>query len=78
MWLVINRQLNTSDKLIYLRIWSFPPSMKVWLELIEPILRRSRVTLKGDKTDDLLPMNPEGVEVDMSQSGCMSIKDFIR
>ncbi len=43
--------------------------MKVWLELIEPILRRSRVTLKGDKTDDLLPMNPEGVELDVSQCG---------
>jgi len=66
--LIINRQLNASINL-YLRMWGFPPSMKVWLELIEPILRRSGVTLKGDETDDLLPMNPEGVEVDVSQSG---------
>ena len=42
----INRQLNASINL-YLRMWGFPPSMKVWLELIEPILRRSGVTLNG-------------------------------
>ncbi len=54
--MVINRQLNASINL-YLRMWGFPPSMKVWLELIEPILRRSGVTPKGDETDDLLPMN---------------------
>ncbi|GBF36569.1 transposase, IS605 OrfB family [Methanofervidicoccus abyssi] len=41
-----------------------------------PILRRSGVTLKGCETDDLLPMNPEGVEVDVHQGGCMSIKDY--
>ena len=35
------------------------------------------VTLKGCETDDLPPMNPEGVEVDAHQSGCMSIKDYI-
>ena len=52
--------------------------MKVWLELIEPILRRSGVTPKGDETDDLLPMNSEGVEVDVSQGGHMSIKDYVR
>ena len=75
--LVINRQLNASINL-YLRMWGFPPSMKVWLELIEPILRRSGVTPKGDETDDLLPMNPEGVEVDVSQGGRMSIKDYVR
>jgi len=28
------------------------------------------------ETDDLLSMNPEGVEVDVSQSGC--INDYIR
>jgi len=75
--LKINRQLNASINL-YLRMWGFPPSMKVWLELIEPILRRSGVTPKGDETDDLLPMNPEGVEVDVSQGGHMSIKDDVR
>jgi thiol-disulfide isomerase/thioredoxin len=32
--------------------------------------RGGGVTLKGGKTDDLLPMNPEGVEVDVSQGGC--------
>jgi len=75
--LVVNRQLNASINL-YLRMWGFPPSMKVWLELIEPILRRSGVTPKGDETDDLLPMNPEGVDVDVSQGGRMSIKDYVR
>jgi len=74
--LKINRQLNASINL-YLRMWGFPPSMKVWLELIEPILRRSGVTPKGDETDDLLPMNPEGVEVDVSQGGHMAIKDHV-
>ena len=75
--LKINRQLNASINL-YLRMWGFPPSMKVWLQLIEPIMRRSGVTLKGDETYDLLPMNPEGVEVDVSQGGRMSIKDYVR
>ena len=56
----------------------FPPSMRVWLELIEPILRRSGVTPIGDETNDLLPMNPEGVEVDVPQGGHMSIKDYVR
>ena len=70
--LVIDRQLNASINL-YLRMWGFPPSMKVWLELIEPILRRSGVTPKGGETDDLLPMNPEGAEVDVSQGGCSLI-----
>jgi len=52
--------------------------MKVWREVILPILRRSGVTLKGGETDDLLPMNPEGVEVDVSQGGRTSIKDYVR
>jgi len=52
--------------------------MKAWLELIEPILRRSGVTPNGGETDDLLPMNPEGAEVDVSQSGHTSIKDCVR
>ncbi len=59
-------------------MWGFPPSMKVWLELIEPILRGSGVTLKGDKTDDILPMNPEGVEVDVPQSGHLTINVDVR
>ena len=75
--LKINRQLNASINL-YLRMWGFPPSMKVWLELIEPILRRRGVTPKGGETDDLLPMNPEGVEVDASQGGCLLINADIR
>jgi len=30
------------------------------------------------ETDDMLPMNPEGVEVDVPQGGHMSIKDYVR
>jgi len=75
--LIINRQLNASINL-YLRMWGFPPSMKVWLELIEPILRRSGVTLNGGETNDMLPMNPEGVEVDVPQGGCSLINADIR
>ena len=75
--LVLDRQLNASINL-YLRMWGFPPSMKVWEEMILPTLRRSGVTLKGDETDDMLPMNPEGAEVDVSQGGHMSIKDYVR
>lgn len=62
----INRQLNTSINL-YLRMRGLPPSMKVWLKMIKPILRRSRVTLKGCETDDILPINPEEVEADAHQ-----------
>ncbi len=61
-----------------LRMWGFPPSMKVWEEVILPILRRGGVTLKGDETDDLLPMNPEGVEVDVSQGGHLLINADVR
>lgn len=75
--LKINRRLNASINL-YLRMWGFPPSMKVWLEIIEPILRRSGVTLNGCETDDMLPMNPKGAEVDVHQGGRMSIKDYVR
>jgi len=75
--LKINRQLNASINL-YLRMWGFSPSMKVWENMILPNMRRSEVTLKGDETDDLLPRNPEGVEVDVSQGGHMSIKDYVR
>ena len=75
--LTINRQLNASINL-YLRMWGFPPSMKVWEEVILPILRRSGVTPKGDETDDLLPMNPEGAEVDVSQGGRIPIKNYVR
>ena len=73
----IDRQLNASINL-YLRMWGFLPSMKVWVEFILPILRRSGVTLKGDETDDLPLMNPERVEVDVSQDGRTSIKDYVR
>ena len=40
--------------------------------------RGGGVTLKGGETDDLLPMNPEGVEADVSQGGHMSINDYVR
>ena len=73
----INRQLNASINL-YLRMWVFPPSMKVWEEVILPILRRGGVTPNGGETDDLLPMNPEGAEVDVPQGGHTSIKDYVR
>ena len=59
-------------------MWGFPPSMKVWEEIVLPILRRSGVTPKGCETDDMSPMNPEGTEADVHQGGCMSIKDYIR
>jgi hypothetical protein len=52
--------------------------MKVWEEVILPILRRGGVTLKGGETDDLLPMNPEGVEVDVSQGGHLLINADVR
>ncbi len=44
--LKISRQLDASINL-YLRMWVFPPSMKVWEEIILSILRGSGVTLKG-------------------------------
>jgi len=43
--------------------------MKVWEEIVLPILKRSGVTPKGCETDDMSPMNPEGNEVDVHQSG---------
>jgi len=43
--------------------------MKVWEELILLNQRRSGVTPKGCETDDMSPMNPEGVEVDVHQGG---------
>ena len=52
--------------------------MKVWEEIILPILRRGGVTLNGCEADDMFPMNPEGTEVDVHQGGCMSIKDYTR
>jgi len=64
--LVLDRQLNASINL-YLRMWGFPPSMRVWEEEILPILRRSGVAPKGCETDDMPPMNPEGAEVDVHQ-----------
>jgi len=38
----------------------------------------SGVTLKGGETNDILPMNPEGVEVDVPQGGCSLINADIR
>ena len=37
-------------------MWGFPPPE-----------RGSGVTLNGGETNDMLPMNPEGVEVDVPQ-----------
>ena len=71
--LVINRQLNAAINL-YLKMWGFPPSMKTWKETILPVLRRREVTLNGGETDDILPMNSEGVEVDVPQGLCVSIR----
>jgi len=48
--------------------------MKVCEEIVLPTLRR--VTLKGCETDDLLPMNPEGVEVDVHQGGYLINPDI--
>lgn len=63
--LTLDRHLNAAINL-YLRMWGFPPSMKAWL-FVEPCLRRRGVTLNGDETDEMLPMNPEGDEIDVSQ-----------
>jgi len=74
--LTINRQLNASINL-YLRMWGFPASMRVWEELTLPILRSGGVALKGGETNDLLPMNPEGAEVDVLQSLHRFIKAYV-
>jgi len=42
--------------------------MKVWEEIVLPILRRSGVTLKGCETDDM-SLNARGNEVDVHQGG---------
>lgn len=75
--LKINRQLNASINL-YRRMWGFPPSVKVWEEVVLPILRRGGVTLNGCETDDMPSMNPERAEVDVHQGEYMSIKDYAR
>lgn len=39
-------------------MWGFPPSMRIWLERIEAILRRSGVTPKGVRAM-ICPQEPE-------------------
>jgi len=52
-------------------MWGFPsPPMRM--------RRGSGITLNGGETNDILPMNPEGAEVDVPQGGRMSIKDYAR
>ena len=75
--LIINRQLSASMNL-YLRMWGFHPLMKVWEEVILLILRRRGATPKGARPMILLPMNPEGVDVDVSQDGCSLTNADIR
>ena len=75
--LIINRQLNASINL-YLTMWGFPPSMKVWEKIVLPILRRRGVTPKGCETDDMSPMNPKGNEVDVHQGAGLFIKIYLR
>jgi len=45
--------------------------------LILPILRSGGVALKGGETDDVLPMNPEGAEVDVPQGLHRFIKAYV-
>jgi len=63
----INRQLNASIS-PYLRMWGFPPPNEDLGGDNTPKPEKERgVTLNGGETDDILPMNPEGVEVDVPQ-----------
>jgi len=58
----VNRQLNASVNL-YLRMRGFPPSMRVWEEIV-PQTRGGVGPLDRGETDDTPPMNPEGDEAD--------------
>jgi len=60
--LVMDRQMNASINI-------FRKGLGVWGLGVAP---------NGDETDDMLPMNPEGVEVDVSQSVGVSINDHLR
>jgi len=60
--LVMDRQMNASINI-------FRKGLGMW---------GLGVALNGDETDDMLPMNPEGVEVDVSQSVGVSINDHLR
>jgi len=84
--LVLDRQLRGAIN-IYLRMRGFPSSpsifyrvvIKKMISLWKMQMRRGRgVTLKGGETDDILPMNPEGVEVDVSQGEGLSINVYLR
>ena len=59
--LVMDRQMNASINI-------FRKGLGMWGPGVAP---------NGDKTYDMLPMNPEGDEVDVSQSVCVSIYDHL-
>jgi len=60
--LVMDRQMNASINI-------FRKGLGMWGLGVAP---------NGDETDDMLPMNPEGAEVDVSQSVGVSINDHLR
>jgi len=83
--LVLDRQLCGAIN-IYLRMRGFPSSpsifhrvvIKKMISLWKMQMRRGRgVTPIGCKTNDILPMNPEGVEVDEHQGGGLSINVYL-
>jgi len=84
--LVLDRQLCGAINL-YLRMRGFPSSpsifnrvvIKKMIPLWKMQMKRGRgVTPIECKTNDILPMNPEGVEVDEHQSVCELTKTHIR
>ena len=84
--LVLDRQLCGAINL-YLRMRGFPSSPSVFYRVVikkmiplwKMQMKRGRgVTPIECKTNDILPMNPEGVEVDEHQSVCELTKTHIR
>ena len=84
--LVLDRQLCGAIN-VYLRMRGFPSSpsifhravIKKMISLWKMQMKRgSGVTPIGCKTNDLLPMNPEGVEANEHQSVCELTKTHIR
>ena len=84
--LVLDRQLCGSIN-VYLRMRGFPSSPSTFYRVVirkmipqwkVQMRRGSGVTLKGGEIYDMLPMNSEGVEVDVPQGGHMFIKDYVR
>ena len=84
--LILDRQLCGAIN-IYLRMKGFPPSPSIFYRvvikgMIPPwkmrMKRGNGATPIGVEADDMLPMNPEGAEVDVTQGGRMSNKDYVR